>query len=124
MTRCRTKAWGQISNLSPSPLVVIGVVLVLAGCPNPADVNCGEVPGRGRGVADLTWEAVDDPRVEGYKVHRGTVPGEYNAVVDVGKRTSCHAANLRSGTTYYFAISTYGDEGESPPSDAVSKAIP
>jgi len=102
----------------------IGVVLVLSGCPNTADVNCGEVPGRGRGVADLTWEPLDDPRVEGYKVHRGTAPGEYTAAVDVGKRTSCHAANLRGGTTYYFAISAYGEAGESPPSQEVSKAIP
>ena len=105
-------------------LLAVGLLVLLAGCPNTADVNCGEVPGRGRGVADLTWEAVNDPRVEGYRVHRGTVPGEYTAVVDVGKRTSCHAANLRSGTTYYFAISTYGEGQESPPSMAVSKAIP
>lgn len=98
--------------------------LVAAGCPSVRNVDCGEATGEGRGSAELEWQAMNDPRVEGYKVHRGTAPGKYMAAIDVGNRTSCHASNLRSGTTYYFAISSYGKGGESPPSQEVSKTIP
>ena len=101
-----------------------GLALVLAGCPNNTTVECGEIPGQGQGVAEVQWQPSKDSRVQGYKVHRGTSPGKYTSTVDVGNRTSCVAAYLHSGTTYYFAVSSYGQDGESPPSQEVSKSIP
>jgi len=102
----------------------IGLLAVLAACKSNASVDCGEPSGSGRGVAELEWQAVNDSRIEGYKVHRGTAPGKYAAAVDVRNRTSCRAANLHSGKTYYFAISSYGKGVESAPSQEVSKTIP
>ena len=102
----------------------VGLALVLAGCPSNAPVECGETPGQGQGVAEVEWQPSKDSRVQGYKVYRGTSPGKYTSNVDVGNRTACVAAYLHSGTTYYFAVSSYGQDGESPLSQEVSKSIP
>lgn len=120
--RCHTES---LSTMIHSQSFRTGaIVLVLASCAGDGSINCGEPSRKGQGVAELEWKAAEDTRVEGYKVHRGTVPGKYTTYVDVGNRTSCRAENLRNGTTYYFAISSYGTVGESPLSQEVSKTIP
>ena len=38
------------------------------------------------GSINLAWDAVNDPRVSGYKVYYGTSSRTYTGQIDVGKR--------------------------------------
>jgi len=76
-------------------------------------------------TSTLSWDAVSDPAVAGYKLHYGEVPGVYTNSVDTGKTTSCTVATLTEGKTYYFAATTYDSKGnQSSYSNEVSKSIP
>jgi len=55
----------------------------------------------------LAWDAVDDPAVEGYKVHYGTTSGDYDTTVDVGPETAFPLMGLDEEVTYYFAVTAY-----------------
>lgn len=72
----------------------------------------------------LTWGAVTDSKLAGYKVYVGTRSGVYGTPVDVGNVTSYTVSNLLVGTTYYFVVTSYSSSGsESPYSNEVSKSI-
>jgi len=88
----------------------------------------------GNAQATLYW---DQPKkgpniakspVAGYRVYFGTNSGTYfqpfGQGVDAGKVTSYTVQGLTSGTTYYFAVTTYVGGHESPYSNQVSKDIP
>ena len=69
----------------------------------------------------LAWDASTDSNIAGYKVHYGNSSGSYQAVIDVGKTTSCTISTLLDGTTYYFAATDYNTSGgESAYSNEVS----
>jgi len=53
----------------------------------------------------LTWNANIEPDLAGYKVHRGSSPGVYSTIVDVGIALT-YQVTLGSGT-YYFAVTAY-----------------
>ncbi len=73
----------------------------------------------------LAWNAVTDPGVAGYKLHYGTVSGNYTDSVDAGKITSYTVSDLAEGKTYYFAATAYDSKGnQSAYSNEVSKYIP
>lgn len=75
-------------------------------------------------IASLTWSAVTDTSLAGYKVYVGTASGRYGTPLDVGNLTSYTASNLSLGTTYYFVVTSYNSSGsESPYSNEVSKSI-
>ncbi|HXD75785.1 MAG TPA: Ig-like domain-containing protein, partial [Vicinamibacterales bacterium] len=67
------------------------------------------------GQVTLAWDASVDPTLSGYKVYVGTASGVYaTSVVDVGNLTTATLTGLQSGTVYYFALTSYnqnGDEG-------------
>ena len=69
----------------------------------------------------LAWDASTDSNTAGYKLHYGISSGSYQAVIDVGKTTTCTISNLPDGTTYYFAATDYNASGtESAYSNEVS----
>ena len=72
-------------------------------------------------TAQLTWDAVSV--ATGYRVHIGTVPGfGIGAGIDVGNVTSYTATSFIAGTTRYFKVTAYDQQGrESVPSNEVSK---
>ena len=50
---------------------------------------------------------------DGYKIHYGSSPGSYTQTVDVGNVTEYTIYGLQSYVIYYFAVSAYGEYGES-----------
>lgn len=74
-------------------------------------------------TANLAWDPVTSPTLDGYKVYIGTVSGLYTRTITVGNVTSYTVDSLTTGTTYYFSITAYNSVGESPPSNEVSKHI-
>ena len=74
------------------------------------------------GRATLTWAPATS--VTGYKVYVGTSSHAYGAPVDVGNVTTFQIFSLRSGNTYYFAVTAYNSAGESGYSNEASKRIP
>ena len=59
------------------------------------------------GQVTLAWDANTEPALAGYKVHYGTISGNYTQHVDVGKFTSCSISGLEENKTYYFAATAY-----------------
>ena len=59
----------------------------------------------------LAWDASTDSNTAGYKVYSGTSSRSYQAVIDVGKTTTCTISNLPDGTNYYFAATDYNASG-------------
>lgn len=55
----------------------------------------------------ISWDAVADSRVAGYKVKYGTASQAYSTYVDAGASTSLTLPNLVEGTRYYFAVVAY-----------------
>jgi len=71
----------------------------------------------------LSWAAVADPSVLGYKAYWGTSPHNYESHVDVGANTSYTITGLRHGTACFFTVSAYNGDGESLPSAEVSNLV-
>jgi fibronectin type 3 domain-containing protein len=76
----------------------------------------------------LQWGTSSDPRVVGYRVYWGTASRSYQAR---GTGTPANAdnshvvGNLRSGRTYYFAVTAYDGAGtESDFSAEATKTTP
>jgi uncharacterized repeat protein (TIGR02543 family) len=78
----------------------------------------------------VSWDAVVDSRVTGYKLYYSTTPfsrGGTPQTVNVGNTTSYTfspaTAGITVGTTVYFGIAAVGSGIESPMSSAVSTVI-
>ena len=83
----------------------------------------------GPNTATLTWDAVSDPNLSGYRVYYGTAPGTYlqspGQGVNAGNVTTYTVTGLGGATTYYFVATTYDTSNrESTFSNEVSKTIP
>lgn len=77
-------------------------------------------------TANLTWNASTESDLAGYKVYRGTASGTYGApLATLPKTTASYTTTgLQTGTTYFFAITSYDSSGnESTFSNEVSKSI-
>ena len=79
-------------------------------------------------TAILTWDAVTDPNLSGYRVYYGTAPGTYvqspGQGISVGNVTSYVVSGLRSGTRYYFTVTAFDtSNNESSFSNEVFKDI-
>ncbi len=59
-------------------------------------------------TASLSWDAVPDQDLIGYKVCYGTQSRSYSTQVDVGNVTHYDISDLQPGVTYYFAVMAYG----------------
>jgi tetratricopeptide (TPR) repeat protein len=93
--------------------------VLLAGCgklgsqdgvrkpPNPPAVIAAK--GVEKGV-EITWPAV--PLAKHYTVFWGTEQGEYRGLVNTTESTLL-LTGLRKGELYYFAVTSWGDHGES-----------
>ncbi len=73
------------------------------GDPPPA-VPTGLTASASGTTITLIWTANTEPDLTGYKVFRGTSPGNYPSVTQVGTVVSYQATGLNAGTTYYFAL--------------------
>lgn len=102
--------------------ILLGILLVAgtARCGSGGDAPSGDTAG---GSKMLSWAAVSDPSVLGYKAYWGTSSQNYESHTDVGVNTSYTITGLRHGTTYFFAVSAYGGDGESVPSAEVSSLV-
>jgi hypothetical protein len=59
----------------------------------------------------LGWDLSPDPTAAGYNVYYGAAPRAYTNLVSVGNTNYATISNLVSGTTYYFAATTYNVAG-------------
>ena len=81
------------------------------------------------GTAALSWGAVTEVPISGYRVYFGTSPRTYaqalGAGIWAGNVLSYTASGLKTGVTYYFAVTSVDSNGvESTYSSEASKLIP
>ncbi|MEI8108578.1 MAG: Ig-like domain-containing protein, partial [Verrucomicrobiota bacterium] len=70
---------------------------------------------------ELGWDAQTGGEVVGYRLKYGTASGSYGQEVDVVGVTVGAAENLAAGTTYYFVVTAYNQDGaESVPSEELA----
>ena len=73
----------------------------------------------------LTWSPSSDPVVAGYNIYYGGASGIYTNKTSAGLASSLIISNLASGSTYYFAATTYSAAGaESAFSSEVDYTVP
>lgn len=74
----------------------------------------------------LAWDPNPaDPWIVGYRVYYGTASRGYTITNQVGKVARAVISGLRSGTTYYFAVTAYGTNNlDSDFSDELSCQVP
>jgi hypothetical protein len=84
------------------------------------------------GQATLYWDAVTQPPISkipvaGYRIYFGEGPGAYvqprGQGVNAGNVTSYTVQGLKSGTRYYFTVTTYVGGSESPFANEVSRVV-
>ena len=97
-------------------LVVLGFSLSLSACGSDDEASSGA-------STTLSWTAVPEPSVLGYKLYWGTMSHAYDSNVDVGHNASYTLSGLQPGTTYFFAVSAYNSDGESALSAEVSSLV-
>jgi hypothetical protein len=73
----------------------------------------------------LAWddETLLDPSVQGYHLWMGFSSGSETEGPNLGLVTQT-SVQLTSGTTYYFFVTSYNANGESPPSNEVTYTAP
>jgi Bacterial Ig domain/Fibronectin type III domain len=73
----------------------------------------------------LGWDADTDPGVVGYRLYYGVASGTYSQIINVGNATAETLPNLQPGTTYYFVVTAYDNNGlESAFSNEASYGVP
>ena len=80
-------------------------------------------------TATLTWDAITDPNLSGYRIYYGTAPRTYfqspGQGVNVGNVTTYTLLGLSSATRYYFVVTATDTlNNESTYSNEVFKDIP
>ena len=101
-----------------------GTVLVAGGHGSTGPLTSAEIVTPSNGIqVRLMWDFASDSSVRGYKVYYGTAPKSYQQAIDVGLKNSYVFSGLRSGTTYYFAVTAYGSVAEGCASSEVRKTV-
>lgn len=74
------------------------------------------------GKVSLSWDAVTEPTLVGYKIYYRTATETYTSaqVIDVGNTTTTVVSSLPKNTQYYFVVTAYSSTLESNPSNEVS----
>jgi hypothetical protein len=92
--------------------ILTGCLLLLISCSSQM---------LGDQTVTLAWDPILQQDLAGYRVHWGTVSGDYTQETDVGNTTTAVVSNLTDGTTNFFAVTAYNSAGfESLPSNEVS----
>lgn len=69
----------------------------------------------------LAWDPNPESDIAGYRVHYGTMSGNYTQMLDVGNNTTATVSNLSSASTYFFVVTAYNTSGlESLPSSEIA----
>ena len=104
------------------PVVVLslGLYLGLSACGSGDDASTGAGASASK---SLSWTAVPDPSVLGYKVYWGTESRNYESNADAGSNASYTVNGLNAGKTYFFAVSAYNAGGEGGLSAEVSSVV-
>lgn len=105
-----------------------GDVSVVAGIYANCDNNVTAASAEATSAA-LTWDAISDARVSGYRVYYGTASRDYaqakGAGLNAGGCMTYVVTGLDRGRTYYFAVTAYDSLGnESDFSNEASKTLP
>jgi Galactose oxidase, central domain/Kelch motif len=74
--------------------------------------------------AILQWDLPSDSTVIGHKIYYGTTSKSYQSLAIVERDVMHIFGNLTRGRTYYFAVTSVSETGESCPSKEVSAFIP
>lgn len=113
-------------------ILFMGVVVSVLGCGGGGDTTGGTTTGGSLATATyvLSWDAVQDPAVSGYRVYYGLSPmssGKTLGSLDTASTSlELKAAdyNIPAGATLYAAVSALGQNGlQSPASNQVSIAV-
>jgi hypothetical protein len=59
----------------------------------------------------LAWDSNSEPNVAGYKLYIGRSSGNYTQARDLGLTTICSIRDLIDGSSYFFAITAYNQNG-------------
>lgn len=77
------------------------------------------------GAISLSWNPVSDSDLAGYRVYRGTSPGQLDDMLDVGNTTSTTLSGLTDCTTWYVSVRAYDTGGLESSSDSnLVKGLP
>jgi hypothetical protein len=74
--------------------------------------------------AILQWDRPSDPTVIGHKIYYGTTSKSYQGLAILDRDVMHMFGNLTRGRTYYFAVTSFSETGESCTSKEVSAFIP
>lgn len=98
--------------------VLLGIYLGLFS------VGCGSDDESTLGASKtLSWTAVPDSAILGYKVYWGKESGQYESNADAGLNPKYTVNGLTPGRTYFFAVSAYNSGGESALSAEVTSVV-
>lgn len=98
----------------------------IIACASPDSAPTSETAAATSETATLSWDANNEPDLQGYKIYLATISGGYGAPIttlpmDV---TSYTVTGLETGTTYFFSVTAYNSSGaESSFSNEVTKTI-
>jgi fibronectin type 3 domain-containing protein len=102
-------------------LPIVGALNACGGGGEPV-IACSLV---GQSPVVLVWDAVSG--ADGYRIYYRTEPGSYlqnlEQGLDLGNDTTYTATGLTLGTTYHFAVTAYGPDGESDFSNEACQTI-
>jgi len=105
-------------------LLLLAIAVALSACGGGGE-DAAACALNGPEPAVLAWDAVAGAL--GYRIYYRTAPGSYfqnlEQGLDVGNLVTYTVTGLASGTTYHFAVTAYGAEGESDFSNEACKAI-
>ncbi len=74
---------------------------------------------------NIMWNQSADTNVQGYKVYYGTVSQQYTNVIVAGNVTNVTINGVQTGTTYYFAATSYNAAGwQSAYSPEIAYTVP
>ena len=59
----------------------------------------------------LSWNAVPETNIQGYRLYVGTASNQYSRLYETGKSLSFAVGELVSGQTYYFAVKAVDSKG-------------
>ena len=127
----REMACGSSARRRSGALLIVAVASLLNACGGGPSAGATSTPAGSTApdTATLTWDAVTDPNLQGYRVYFRTAQETYQPLGQgqpVGNgTTSYQLTSLSSKTTYYMVVTAYDFQGnESAYSNEVSKTTP